>query len=150
MTVTTRARVRCAVVISALCLGLALPASSALAAGSVTYTKESIPAYEAQLASGQITSATFNKRIRSLHLTLSNGQHVLVHYGPHEHEKLEAALRAKGVAVTIEGKTEATKEASSKPVHHKLRYIVGGIVIVVVIIVGVVLLVDRRRKAAAE
>jgi hypothetical protein len=152
MTVPTRARVLSTVAaLFASCLALALPLSPARAAeGTIHYTKESLHDYEAQLAGGQIVAATFNKRIRSLHLTLKNGQHVLVHYAPHEREKLEAALRAKGIPVSIEQTTEAVKEAKSKPVHHKLRYIVGGIAIAVVIIVGAVLLIDRRRKATAE
>jgi hypothetical protein len=139
--------------LSILALALALAATSAAAAteGAVHYTKESLQAYEHQLAAGQIQSATFNKRIRSLHLTLKNGTLVLVHYGPKEQPKLAAALQAKGVPVTVEQKNVAAKEAGpAKPVHHKLRYIVGGILIVVVIVIGAVLLVDRRRKQAAE
>ena len=44
----------------------------------------------------------------------------------------------------------AQKEAERKPVHHKLRYIAGGILILVILIVGGVLLVFRRRRLAAE
>lgn len=143
---------RIAASLSILAFAFALSASSAAAAeGAVHYTKESLQSYEHQLAAGQIQSATFNKRIRSLHLTLKDGTLVLVHYGPKEEPKLAAALTAKGVPVTVEQKSVAAKEAGpAKPVHHKLRYIVGGILIVVVIVIGAVLLVDRRRKQAAE
>jgi uncharacterized glyoxalase superfamily protein PhnB len=133
-----------------MCVALALLAPAAGAAESaVHYTKESLQAYEQQLATGKIQAATFNKRIRSLHLTLKDGTLMLVHYGPKEQPKIQAALQAKGVPVTIEQKAAAAKEAA-KPVKHKLRYIVGGILVVVVLVIGGVLLVDRRRKLAAE
>ena len=142
---------RIAASLSILAFAVALTASSAAAAeGAVHYTKESLQAYEHQLAGGEIQSATFNKKVRSLHLTLKNGTLVLVHYGPKEQPKLAAALAAKGIPVTIESSSVAAKGACAKPVHHKLRYIAGGILIVVVIVIGVVLLVDRRRKQAAE
>jgi ribosomal protein S11 len=143
---------RAAALLSIFVLAFALAATSAAVAAesAVHYTKESMQAYAHQLAAGEIQSATFNKRIRSLHLTLKNGTLVLVHYGPKEEPTIAAALAAKGVPVTILSKQAATKEAAAKPVHHKLRYIVGGILIVVVIVVGAVLLVDRRRKQAQD
>lgn len=128
------------------CLLLGPGAGTALA---VHYTKESIAAYEQQLASGQIASATFNKKVRSVHLLLKSGEYVLIHYGAGEQKKYQEQLTAKGVPVTIQSKAQANKEAKT-PVKHKLRYIVGGILVVVVLIVGAVLLVDRRRKAVAE
>jgi hypothetical protein len=129
----------------------ALPVLAAdAAAPTVRYTKESAQAYQQQLAGGQIQSATFNKRVRSLHLTLKNGSHVLTIYGAHEEPKLAAALEAKGIPVTVLKPADAAKEAAAKPVHHKLRYIAGGVLIVVILVVGAVLLVDRRRKLAAE
>jgi hypothetical protein len=41
-----------------------------------------------------------------------------------------------------------TKKASA--VHHKLRYIAGGVLIVVIIVVLVVLLIGRRRVVAED
>ena len=132
------------------CLVLALSAPVALAAEArVKYTRESIQEYEKQLASGQIQSATFNKRVRSVHLTLKDGRHMLIKYAAHGEPALAAALAAKGVPVTIKKPAEAAKEAK-KPVKHKLRYIAGGILIVVIVVVGGVLLFDRRRKATME
>ncbi len=132
------------------CLALALPPSVAGAAeGTVKYTRETLQAYEQQLASGQIQSATFNKRVRSLHLTLKDGRHMLVKYAAHGEPALAAQLAAKGVPVTIKNPAEAAKEAK-KPVKHKLRYIAGGILVVVVVVVAGVLLFDRRRKTAME
>jgi hypothetical protein len=132
------------------CLALALPASVAGAAeGTVKYIRESIQEYEKQLASGQIQSATFNKRVRSVHLTLKDGRHMLIKYAAHGEPALAAALAAKGVPVTIKKPAEAAKEAK-KPVKHKLRYIAGGILVVVIVVVAGVLLFDRRRKTAME
>jgi len=135
---------------AAACLAclLALVGATA-AAATVTFQKESTQAYEKQLSSGQIKEATINKKVRSVHLTLKNGSHVLVKYAAHEEPKYAAALGAKGVPVTILQPTAAAKEVA-KPVHHKLRYIAGGVLIVVILVVGGVLLLDRRRKLAAE
>jgi hypothetical protein len=117
---------------------------------TVHYTKETQQDYERQLAAGEIQSATFNKKIRSLHLTLKNGNHVLFIYPAHDQPKLASELEKKGITVTVLKKTEADKEATAKPVHHKLRYIAGGILVVIVIVVATVLLIDRKRKQHAE
>ncbi len=125
------------------------PTGAIATAATVTFQKESIQAYEQQLSSGQIATATINKKVRSVHLTLKDGRHVLVKYAAHEEGKYAAALEAKGVPVTVLKPAAADKEAA-KPVHHKLRYIAGGVLIVVILVVGGVLLLDRRRKLAAE
>jgi hypothetical protein len=145
------------IALSVACLACAclLPAAAAQAAAApvVHYEKESLQAYEQQLAAGQIRAATFNKRIRSLRLTLKDGRHMLVSYAAHGEPKLAGQLKAKHVPVTVlksaEAKKEA-KEAGKKPVHHKLRYIAGGIVVGVIVLVGIVLLIDRRRKLRSE
>jgi hypothetical protein len=128
--------------------GVTLAAAEATAA-EPTFQKETVQAYEHQLAGGQITAATINKRVRSAHLTLKDGRHVLVKYAAHEESKYVSALEAKGVPVTVL-KPAAAAKAAAKPVHHKLRYIAGGLLVVVILVVGAVLLVDRRRKLAAE
>jgi hypothetical protein len=139
-----------AVCLACLCLASLLAAARTLAAeGAVHYQKESLQEYEQQLAASQIAAATFNKRVRSLHLTLKDGRHMLVKYAAHGEPALAAQLQGKGVPVTILTPTQAIKEAK-KPVKHKLRYIAGGILIVVVLVVGAVLVVDRRRKRAIE
>ena len=129
---------------------LSVGAAQAVAETTIHYTKESLPEYEQQLASGQITAATINKRVGSVRLTLKNGQHYLVHYKAHTEPTVAAALAARGVTVAVLAPSEAQKEAAKMPVHHKLRYIAGGILIVVIVIVGAVLLVDRKRKRAEE
>jgi hypothetical protein len=133
-----------------LCLALALPAAMASAAEGTHYVKESQAEYEQQLAGGQIAAAAINKRIGTVRLTLKNAQHFLVHYSAHQEPTIAAALAAKKVHVTVLKPAEQIAEAKKVPVHHKLRYIAGGILIAVIIVVGAVLLVDRRRKAAME
>ena len=108
--------------------------------------RESQTTYEQQLAGGQIQAVTINKRLRTLHLTLKSGRHVIATYAPHEEPQQAAKIKAKGVAVTVETPAEAELELKSKPVHHKLRYIAAGIVVLVIVVVGGVLLIDRRRK----
>jgi hypothetical protein len=149
MNVNTRLRVLFTV--AATLLVLAVPASSAFAEETAAkYTGESQQGYEHQLAAGEIESATFNKRIRSLHVILKNGQHLRYKYPPKTEKTLVAALEAKHVPVSVLSPEAAKKEASKAPVKHKLRYIAGGILIAVVVIVGAVLLFDRRRKRLAE
>jgi hypothetical protein len=134
----------------ALLLGAALltAAASAGAAEAVHYTNESLAEYEHQLSAHQIESVVFNKRLRSLHLTLKDGTHALVHYHPRESHPIEATLAAKHVPFTILSTAQANKEVKKKP--HKLRYIVGGVVVVVIVIVGGVLLFNRRRQALRD
>ena len=142
------------IALSAACLTfaclLAAAGTAAAAEPVVHYTKESLQEYEKQLAAGQIAAATFNKRIRSLHLTLKDGRHMLVRYAAKGEPKLAAQLKAKAIPVTVLKPAEAKSEVAKVPVHHKLRYIAGGIVVAVIVIVGIVLLVDRRRKRVAE
>jgi hypothetical protein len=121
------------------CLCL-LAASSAVAAkkgseAGVHFTAESTQAYEQQLASGQIQAAKFNTKARSMHLTLTDGRHMLVKYPPHGEAKLVAELKAHGVSVP-----------AIKTAKHKLRYVAAGIIVIIaLIIVGVMLSVRRKR-----
>jgi hypothetical protein len=134
--------------LAALCLTVALlsvPASAG-AAEAIHYTTESIGAFEQQMSSGQIQTAVFNRKVRSIRLMLKSGEHVLVHYTKGHAPALEATLKAKHVAVSRLSEALANKELKAKPVHHKLRYIAGGILIAVVVVVGAVLLINRRRK----
>lgn len=150
MTALTRARLLGIAVLSTLLVALAAPLADAGAAAP-QYTKESQQAYEKQLNAGEIASATFNKRLRSLRLTLKNGEHVLYRYPKKGSKALEDALKAKHVSVTILKPSEAASEAkSSKKPGHKLRYIVGGVLVVVILIVGLVLLFNRGRRAREE
>lgn len=147
-----RAR-RATIALTLACLACCAALGAGLAAAEepkIDYVPESYGTYQQQLASGQIQAVTINKRLRSLRVTLKNGKYVLAKYQAHEEPKVAAALEAKGVTPTILQPATALKEAQSKPKHHKLRYIVGGVLIVVIVVVGAVLLIDRRRKLAAE
>ena len=135
----------------ALCIAalLAVPAAVAGAEG-ISYTKESLSQFEAQLASGQVKEVTINRYIRSLRITLKNGSYVKAEYPAHGEPAVAAHLKAKGVPVSFLSPSVAQSEAKKTPVHHKLRYIAGGILVVIVIVVVAVLMWDRRRKMAAE
>jgi hypothetical protein len=126
----------------AILVALALPAVG-LAAATPIYIKESQQAYEKQLDKGEIAEATFNKKLRSLHIKTKDGTLYLYKYPKKGYHPLDAQLTAHHVTVTVLKPTEAAKEI--KPAKHKLRYIAGGILILVILIVGVVLLVNRRR-----
>lgn len=125
---------------------LVLLCGAAVAGAEVHYTQESMHAYEQQLNAGQIKSATFNKRLRSLHLLLKDGRYVKVFYPPKDEPTLAAQLTAHHIPVSILKPAQAEKEKKALPVHHKLRYIVGGIVLAIVVVVAIVLLVNRRRQ----
>jgi hypothetical protein len=123
---------------------LALAASSALGA----YQIEHFSVFEAQLKAGQIHAATINKRLRTVRVTLNDGRLVLAQYAPHEEPRVKAELVARHVPVTVLSPSQAKKEHLKKSVHHKIRYIVGGVVIAIVVIVGGVILYNRRKRAA--
>jgi hypothetical protein len=147
-----RASIFIKIVVSAACLAcLCLaPIATAGAAASVKYQQESAAAYEQQLAAGEIRAATFNHKVRSLRLVLKDGRRMLVKYASGEGPKLTRQLRAKGVPVTVLTHSQAVKESGRTPVHHKLRYIVGGIVVAVIVVVGAVLLFNRRRQRQVD
>ncbi len=148
---TTRAFIAPKILTLLLCAAalMALPGAASAAEGTVSYKHESYAEYEKQLTAGKVQAVTINKRLRSVHVTLSDGSHALTKYAAHEEPKVVADLKAKGITATIESKSQAVKEAT-KPAKHKLRYIAAGVLIVVVLIVGAVLVVDRKRKREQE
>ena len=143
MTGPTRLRSLLLAAVAAASISLAFAAAGF--AATPTYPKETQQEYESQLSKAEIESATFNKRIRSLHIKTKNGELFVYHYPKGTWQQLAATLRAHHITVTILTPTEAEKEAKAKPVHHKIRYIAGGILIVIVIVVVGVLLWNRRR-----
>lgn len=129
-------------IVLALFLLALLPASAA-----ALEQKEGAAAFHQQLDSGTIAEATINKLLRRVHLVLKDGRHVFYRYPPHHQEpRVVAELKAKRVPVVIEASSQAKTEAKAAPVHHKIRYIVGGVVIAVIVIGIAVLLVNRRRQ----
>lgn len=135
--------------LAVVCVGLAA-AVLALPAGAATvhFEKESLQAYEGQLHHGQVHALSFHPGTPSghLHISLNNGGHMTVLYASSEQGKLVAQAQAANARVKIA--TVQTKKTAA--VHHKLRYIAGGILILVIIVVLVVLLVGRRRAVAEE
>lgn len=121
----------------------------ATAGAEITYQHETLQEYEKQLASGQIKSATINKKTRSVRVLLTDGRYVLAKYPAHGEPAVAKALEAKHVPVTVLSKEAADREAKKK-VHHKIRYIAAGVLVAVVVIGGGVLLFDRRRKALRD
>jgi hypothetical protein len=110
------------------------------AKGSGDFTKESVPAYEKQLAAGEIKQATFNPPKHTMRLTLKDGSHFHVLYQGGEGPKLRAALASNGVVLP---------KAAKAHVGHKLRYIAGGVLVVVLILIVAGLVMIRRRRRAA-
>jgi hypothetical protein len=147
---TTRASlsIKIAVCVASLaCASLTLAAVAAGAAVTPTYQNESLREFQQQLAGSQIQAVTINKKLLSLRVTLKDGRYVLAKYAHHEEPTIVADLHAKHVPVTVLTHAEAVKEA---PVHHKIRYIVGGVVIVVIILAGLVLFIKRRRQSTLD
>jgi ATP-dependent Zn protease len=123
----------------------ALISAPAALAGPIAYQDESYAEFQQQLASGQIAAVTINKRLASLRTTLKDGRYVLAKYGHKEEPKVVAVLAAKHVPVTILTPVAAKLEVP-KAVHHKLRYIAGGVLILLLVVVGAVLVMRSRRR----
>jgi ATP-dependent Zn protease len=130
----------------ALVAGALLLSAPAISAAAITYQDESYAEFQQQLAGGQIQAVTINKRLGTLRTTLKDGRYVLAKYGRKGEPKAAAALAAKHVPVTVLTSAQAKKEIPKKAVHHKLRYIAGGVLIVVILLVGAVLFIRSRRE----
>ena len=122
-------------------LSLAAPAGAA----TPVYEKESEQVWEQQLAARRIRSATINKFLQTVRTTLKDGRHVIFKYPKGQEPRVRARLAAKHVHVTVLTHSQAVSEAKKKPIHHKLRYIVGGIALGLIALAGAVLLVRRWR-----
>jgi hypothetical protein len=146
MTGLTRLRPPGPAALLAICVALALPAEGLAAAATPTYTKESRQAYESQLQKGEIAEATFNKFVRSLRLTLKNGDHVIYSYPSKGAPKLEAELKARSIPVTA---LRGHKHKHKKAAKHTRRYVAIGIV-VVLLLAGVAFLMFRRRPSGRD
>ena len=119
-------------------------------AATIVYEPVSETVFLHELDSGQVASATINKRARSVRVTLKDGSYVKVKYPKHHEPRMYALIKSRGVPVAILSEAQAKAELKSKPVHHKIRYIVGGVLIVVIVVVAAVLLINRRRRRREE
>lgn len=135
--------------ITSMCLALAATVLAVpVGAATVHFQKESLQAYEGELHHGEVHAVTFHPGSTTghLHISLNNGGHMTVAYAASQQGKLVAQAQAANARVKIA--TLQTKKTAA--VHHKLRYIAGGILIVVILVVLVVLLIGRRRAVADE
>jgi len=116
------------------CIGVVFAVTAETAGAAAT--TESEQAFHKQLAAGEIKSAQFRVKNKSLHLVLTDGRHVIVHLSTLPNKTLRAELKKHGVKV------------AKKSPPHKLRYILGGaaIVLLILIAVGLVFWFKRRRK----
>ena len=109
----------------------------------IHFQHESVPAFQHQLSAGEVHAVTFHPSAEDFHVSLNNGLHMSVIYPSGQESALIAQVRAKGVPVQV-----AVSAHKSTAVHHKLRYIAGGILVVVILVVLAVLLLGRRRTLA--
>ena len=131
---------------------LALSCAAALllavspAAAEIDYQHISEQEWKAELTAGQIQSVIFNKSAQSLRTTLKDGRYVVAKYPKHQYPRVEAELSAHHVPFSELTKAQDEALAKKVPVHHKIRYIAGGILIAIIVIVGAVLFIRRRRR----
>ena len=137
--------IRTAFTLVCLLCACAVMTATALAASAVHFESENLSALKVQLRNHEVHALAFHPATGTghIHASLNDGRHMTVLYATGEQAQLVALARADGTPVAI---AAAKPKAASKPVHHKLRYIAGGILVVVIVVVAVVLLVDRRRK----
>ena len=130
------------------CLLGALALAAAAGAATPVYEKESEQVWEQQLAARQIRRATINKFLQTVRTTLKDGRNVLFKYPTGQEHRVHKQLAAKHVPVTVLSHGQAVSEAKKKPVHHKIRYIAGGIVLGLIVLAGAALLIKRWRMQA--
>jgi hypothetical protein len=116
-------------------------AGPAFAASGVHFQRESYQELLAQLHNREVVAVVLHPQGYRAHASLADGRHVTVTYTPAGESRLAAATHAGGASFAI-----ATSTRTSTAVHHKLRYIAGGVLIVVILVVLVVLLIGRRRE----
>ncbi len=119
-------------------------AAGAVAATTIHFHSESLPALEAQLHKHEVHAVTFHPTPAPghIHVSMNNGSHYTVIYTTSEQAQLVALAHSGGARYAV----ATVKPKPAATTHHTLRYIAGGIVIVVIVVVVTVLLVDRRRK----
>ncbi len=132
----------------AVLLTLAL-AATASAATAIHFQSEGLQALKAQLNHREVHALTFHPAPAPghIHVSMNDGRHFTVVYSATEQPQLVVLARANGARYAV---AVAKPKAATKPVHHTLRYIAGGILVLVIIVVAAVLLVDRRRKLSEE
>lgn len=130
-----------------LCLALLLGtlAAPTFAATIVHFQRESYQALLVQIRRGEVHAIVLHPQGYKAHVSLDDGGHFTATYPTAEVAKLEALAHAHNASFAV-----ATSAHKATTVHHKLRYIAGGILIVVILVVLGVLLVGRRRALSEE
>jgi hypothetical protein len=134
--------------VAAACAALALFAfapTPPAAATVIHFQHESYQQLLAQLRNREVHAVVLHPQGYKAHVSLNDGGHMTVTYIPTEEPRLAALVRASGSSFAV-----ATSTHKAAPVHHKLRYIAGGVLIVVILVVLAVLLIGRRRELAEE
>jgi hypothetical protein len=134
--------------VAATCVALALFAlapTQAPAATVIHFQHESYQQLLAQLRNREVHAVVLHTKGYKAHVSLNDGGHMTVTYSPTEAPRLAALVRNSGASFAV-----ATSTHKAAPVHHKLRYIAGGVLIVVILVVLVVLLIGRRRELVEE
>ncbi|HXB65545.1 MAG TPA: hypothetical protein VNV42_11795 [Solirubrobacteraceae bacterium] len=129
----------------AACGTLALSALLAPPALATHFQSESYAGLLAQLHKREIVAIVLHPSGPVAHASARNGQHFTVAYTQAEVAPLRVAAGAGGSSFAI-----SAAQPKSKAVHHKLRYIAGGVLIVVIVVVLLVLLLGRRRAIEEE
>jgi ATP-dependent Zn protease len=117
---------------------LLLATAPATAATDIHFQHESYQEFLKQLEHREAHAVVLHVKQRVVHVTLADGRHLTAVYPASEQARIVEEARAKGASATV-------AVVKVKPVHHKLRYIAGGVLIVVILVVLVVLLIGRRR-----
>ncbi|HWX43723.1 MAG TPA: hypothetical protein VNY52_00205 [Solirubrobacteraceae bacterium] len=115
------------------------------AAAAIHFQHESYQQLLTQLRNREVHAVVLHPKGYKAHVSLDNGGHMTVTYVPAEESRLAEEVRASGASFAVAASTH-----KAAPVHHKLRYIAGGVLIVVILIVLVVLLIGRRRALDEE
>jgi hypothetical protein len=141
--------------LAAACAALALPALASTAVALVSaptatpavihFQRESYQQLLSQLRNREVHAVVLHPTGDKAHIALDDGGHMTVTYSPAEEPRLAELVRASGSSFAV-----ATSTHKATPVHHKLRYIAGGLLIVVILVVLVVLLIGRRRTLEEE
>ncbi len=122
-------------------LALLLLAGPALAATDIHFQRESYQEFLSQLRHGEVHAVVLHAKAHVAHVSLADGRHMTAVYPAGEQARIVEEAHAKNASATVSVSTQ-----KAAPVHHKLRYIAGGVLIVVILVVLVVLLIGRRRE----
>jgi hypothetical protein len=139
--------------LAAVAAAIVLASASALAAGASAYpqTWVSYPTLLAQVRSGPLIRAIINPQRKDVEIKFTNLDEWHAYYPAGAQPELQRLLHARHVRIIFVRRSRASPATTaSRPVHHKLRYIAGGILAAVVVLGGSFLLWRRRLVARSS